>query len=304
MGFATAYPPETLEKPELERDWTRAQPRPDGVVDIMAQRTPNMAVVAYAATLVNAKSAGDSRLWIGSAGGIKVWVNGKLVHDKPGPRELLARQDAVGVRFEAGVNRILVKTEQTAAGWGFILEVDNADNRLPEVTDSSLPKIAQTPGQRLDPKQLPPDRELLALKGDAGRGRQVFLRSKANCASCHKVKGEGGEAGVGPALDGIGAKMGKDAILSEILRPSQSIAAPYYQWTILTKKGAALTGVIVEESAERVILKDAQGKATTVAVADIDERSRSDVSIMPELLVGELSRQDLADLLQFLAELR
>jgi putative heme-binding domain-containing protein len=303
-GFSKSLPPESLDKPELERDWTRAQPRPDGVVDVAAQRSPNTAVVAYAVSLVNAKTAGDGRLWVGSSGGIKLWVNGKLVHEKAGSRELAARQDVVPVRFEAGVNRILVKAEQKPTGWSFVVELDNSDNRLPETTDAALPKIAVSPGQRLDPKQLPPDRELLALKGDANRGRQVFLRSKANCASCHKVNGEGGANGVGPALDGIGVKMGRDAILSEILRPSQSIAPQYYQWTILTKKGTTSTGVIVEESAERMVLKDAQGNATTVVVADIEERTRSDVSIMPELLVGELSRQDLADLLQFLADLK
>jgi putative heme-binding domain-containing protein len=184
------------------------------------------------------------------------------------------------------------------------VELEDPLGKVAEATDASLPKVSAPASERLDPKKLPPDRELLALKGDAGRGRQVFLRSTANCASCHKIKGEGGEAGVGPSLDGLGAKMGRDAILSEILRPSQSIAQGYYQWTIVTRKGLALSGIITEETPERIVLKDAQGKATTVAKTDIDERTRSDVSIMPELLVGELTRQDLADLLQYLADLK
>jgi putative membrane-bound dehydrogenase-like protein len=303
-GFDKAYPPEQADKPELLPDWTRARADADGTVDLAAQRTPRIDVVAYAATLLNVKEATALRLWLGSAAGIKVWLNGKLVHARQGQRELAARQDVIAVSLVAGVNRLLVKTEQGAAGWAYVLELEDPLAKVVEVTDASIPKVSAPASERLDPNKLPPDRELLALKGDASRGRQVFLRSKANCASCHKIKGEGGEAGVGPTLDGIGNKMGRDAILSEILRPSQSIAQQYYQWTIATKKGVAVTGVIVEETPERVVLKDAQGKATTIAKADIDERTRSDVSIMPEQLVGELTRQELADLLQYLVDLK
>ena len=42
----------------------------------------------------------------------------------------------------------------------------------------------------------------------------------------------------------------------------------------------------------------------TIRKQDIEERTRSDVSLMPELLAGEFTRQELADLLQFLAELK
>lgn len=303
-GFDKTYPPETSDKPELLPDWTRARANPDAVIDIAVQRTPNTDVVAYAATLLNVKEACQARLWLGSGGGIKVWLNGKLVHAKTGQKELSARQDVVTLALPAGLNRLLVKTEQGRGGWAFIAEIEDPLGRIVEATDVSLPKVSAPASERLDPKKLPPDRELLALKGDPGRGRQVFLRSKANCAACHKIKGEGGAAGVGPTLDGLGAKMGRDAILSEVLRPSQSIGPTFFQSVVATKKGAALTGIIVEETPEQIVLKDAQGKPTTIAKKDIDERSRSDVSLMPELLVGELTRQDLADLLQYLADLK
>jgi putative heme-binding domain-containing protein len=72
----------------------------------------------------------------------------------------------------------------------------------------------------------------------------------------------------------------------------------------VTKKGSTVTGIIAEETPEKLVLKDAQGKATTIAKNDIEERTRSDVSLMPEQLLAELTRQELADLLQFLAELK
>jgi putative membrane-bound dehydrogenase-like protein len=303
-GFDKAYPPESADKPELSSDWTRGRANPDGIIDLAWQRSPRTDVLAYAATLVNAKEAFATRLWIGSSASLRVWVNGKLVHETKGPREVAARQEAVAVSLTAGVNRLLVKSDAGPKEWGFIVELEDPLGRVAEVTDQSLPKISAPPSERLDPKKLPPDRELLALKGDPGRGRQVFLRSKANCASCHQIKGEGGVMGVGPALDGIGVKMSREALLAELLRPSQSILQQYYAWTVETKAGVIATGIVVEDMPDRVVLKDAQGKATTIDKKDIAQRSRSDVSLMPELLVGELTRQDLADLLQYLADLK
>src|SRR5262249_46472985 len=149
-----------------------------------------------------------------------------------------------------------------------------------------------------------PAGNLRAAKGDAGGGQQVFLRPRAGGATCHKIKGEGGELGIGPALDGVAVKMSREALLAKILRPSQSILGQYYAWTIETKNGVISTGIIAEESPDRLVIKDLQGKTTTIGKQDIVERIRSDVSPMPELLIGELSRQDLADLLNYLAELK
>jgi putative heme-binding domain-containing protein len=296
--------PEQAAAPEQGRDWARARLNADAVIDVAAQRSPRTAVAAYAATLINARESFATRLWLGSSAGIKVWLNGKLLHERSGERSLSARQDSVPVTLRAGLNRLLVRVEAGGRNWDYIVEIEDPLGRALEVTDQSLPKISAPASERIDPKKLPPDRELLALKGDAERGRRVFLRTKANCASCHRVKDEGGATGIGPALDGLGVKMSREAILAEILRPSQSIGQQYYVWNIQTKDGKTTAGIIIEEQPDRLTLKDAQGKATTLRKQDIEERTRSEVSLMPELLAGEFTRQELADLLQFLAELR
>ena len=107
-----------------------------------------------------------------------------------------------------------------------------------------------------------------------------------------------------PGMRVDGLIFASEALLAKILRPSQSILQQYYAWTIETKSGVIATGIIAEEMADRLVLKDLQGKTTTIAKQEIEQRIRSDVSPMPELLVGELSRQDLADLLHFLGELK
>jgi putative heme-binding domain-containing protein len=301
---AKSYPPETADKPEQARDWTRARLNPGGAIDVAAQRSPRADVVAYAATLINTKEGFSTRLWVGSSAGIKIWLNNKLVYVQAAERSLTAREDSVPVTLDGGLNRLLVKTDAGAKGWGYLVELEDPLGRATEITDQSLPKISAPASERLDPKKLPPDRELLALKGDPERGRQVFLRSKANCASCHKIKGEGGASGVGPTLDALGVKMSREAILAEVLRPSQSIGQQYYVWNVQTRDGKTTAGIIIEEQPDRLTLKDAQGKMTTIRKQDIEERTRSDVSLMPELLAGEFTRQELADLLQFLAELK
>ena len=121
---------------------------------------------------------------MGSSAGIKIWLNGKLVHEQALERPLAARQDVAQVTLAAGVNRLLVRCDAGVKDWGCVVELEDPPGRATEITDSSLPKASAPASEPLDPKKLPPSRELLALKGDAACGRQVFLRAKANCASC------------------------------------------------------------------------------------------------------------------------
>lgn len=52
------------------------------------------------------------------------------------------------------------------------------------------------------------------------------------------------------------------------------------------------------------MLKDAQGKTIKVPSADIDRLVPQPRSLMPELLLRDLTTQQVADLLEFLASLR
>lgn len=53
----------------------------------------------------------------------------------------------------------------------------------------------------------------------------VELLHAHQCIACHQLGGEGGA--IGPALDGIGGRMGADAIRSAILDPAANIAPGY-----------------------------------------------------------------------------
>ena len=77
---------------------------------------------------------------------------------------------------------------------------------------------------------------ILALAGDAARGRAVFTANPAaQCKTCHKA-GDVGET-VGPDLTKIGAKYNKAALLDQILEPSKTIDPPYITHLVETKDG-------------------------------------------------------------------
>lgn len=131
-------------------------------------------------------------------------------------------------------------------------------------------------------------------KGDALAGVQVFKRV---CAQCHKLHGEGQE--VGPDIT-VNGRSTFDQLLSNVFDPSLVIGTSYQATTILTVKGRVLTGLLVEDSPERVVLKVQGGKLETIPRANIDDISLSKVSLMPEGVEKEMKAQEVADLFAYL----
>jgi uncharacterized repeat protein (TIGR03806 family) len=144
---------------------------------------------------------------------------------------------------------------------------------------------------------------VLSLAGDAARGRQIFLTNPAaQCKNCHRA-GDSGET-VGPDLTKIGAKYNKAAMLDQILEPSKTIDPPYVTHLLETKDARVFSGLLIERTERAVALKDAQGKLIKVSNAEIDQLVPQSRSLMPELLLRDLTAQQVADLLEFLARLQ
>lgn len=142
--------------------------------------------------------------------------------------------------------------------------------------------------------------EVLALGGHPGRGLELFHRN--TCASCHRVQGVGDW--VGPDLSSIGTKYGKSEMLYHILNPSGAINYNYVSYTLVLVDGRVLTGLITDQTAERLVLKTSQGQRIEIPSDEIEMKRAQNVSIMPANLVETLTEQDLADLLTYLETLR
>ena len=162
---------------------------------------------------------------------------------------------------------------------------------------------------------LPPDRrvprlgdsikpaELLAITGDPVRGKQIYLEaSGVACKSCHQVEGQGGQ--IGPPLDAIGKKYAKAEILENILTPSRKIDAKYQTYLVATSTGVIATGLLVEQSDDVVVLRDATGKDKRYRRAQVELLEPQQKSLMPEMLLRDFTAQQAADLLAYLASLK
>ena len=144
---------------------------------------------------------------------------------------------------------------------------------------------------------------ILTLRGDVARGRVLFTTNPAaQCKSCHKV-GEVGES-VGPDLTKIAAKYDRAALLDQILEPSKTIDPQYVSYLLETKDGRVLTGLVVEKNGREVVLKDAQGKTVRIPGGEVEHLVPQSRSLMPELLLRDLTAQQVADLLEYLTTLR
>lgn len=145
--------------------------------------------------------------------------------------------------------------------------------------------------------------EILKLKGDPVRGDAIFHQnSAAKCMSCHRIHGEGGA--VGPGLSTIGSKYDRPQLLETILKPSKAIAPEYVSYTVETKDGRVLGGLLSKKRDGEIELKDSQGKTTRLPRSSVESMVAQPISMMPELVLRDISAQDAADLLAYLATLR
>jgi uncharacterized repeat protein (TIGR03806 family) len=145
--------------------------------------------------------------------------------------------------------------------------------------------------------------ELLALPADAERGRQLFFRDGASsCKSCHRVHEVG--ANLGPDLSQIGKKYPPAELLTHLLEPSKLIDPKFILYTLETTDGRVLSGLVVERTEHEVVLRNAQNPALRFARNEIEQLTPQQKSMMPDLLLRDLSPQQAADLVAYLASLK
>ena len=131
--------------------------------------------------------------------------------------------------------------------------------------------------------------------GDPKAGRLAF---KKVCAQCHTIHGEG--ANVGPDLTSNG-RGSFDQLLSNVFDPSLVIGPGYQATTVVTTNGRSLTGLVTEDSPQRIVLKLPGGGQQAIPRGDVESTTVSKLSMMPEGIENLMSRKELADLFAFLS---
>jgi putative heme-binding domain-containing protein len=139
------------------------------------------------------------------------------------------------------------------------------------------------------------EHDMRGKSGDVANGRLIF--EKALCVKCHKYGNEG--EGVGPDLTTLAKRFKRADTLDSILYPSKVISDQYRSSLITTTRGQQLNGLAATQGdTVTVLLND--GSKVSLKRDEIESQTASLVSVMPERLLDNLSREEIADLFAFL----
>jgi putative heme-binding domain-containing protein len=112
------------------------------------------------------------------------------------------------------------------------------------------------------------------------------------------IYGQGGK--VGPDITSNG-RASFDQLLSNVFDPSLVIGPDYQVFTVVAKDGRNLTGLIVENNEQRVVIRMAGDAEEAVPRSNVEYTRVSKLSMMPEGVEAIFSKKDLADLFAFLS---
>jgi putative heme-binding domain-containing protein len=177
--------------------------------------------------------------------------------------------------------------------------VTHPDVQVRDLFEKFLPDEKRA--KRLGSVIRPP--EILSLTGDTDRGKELFFNTAGvQCKSCHRIADTGST--LGPELTHIGTKYNRAQLLESILEPSKLIDPKYVTYLVETTQGLVHTGLLVEKTEDEVVLRDAQDKEIRIAARDVQQLVPQRQSIMPELLLRDMTAAQVADLLEYLESLK
>ena len=145
---------------------------------------------------------------------------------------------------------------------------------------------------------------ILLLSGDPVRGaRLVAADGKlASCQACHFIQGQGRH--FGPDLSRIGAQQNAAQLLESLIAPSKTIG-PLYRTTIFElRDGTSHAGFVRARGANEIVLTIPSGQSIKLKHADLASEKTLPTSLMPEGQLQELTSQEAADLVAYLASLK
>ena len=132
--------------------------------------------------------------------------------------------------------------------------------------------------------------------GDATRGAALFTRRA--CLQCHN-----GRSALGPDLAGVSSRFSRDDLFIAIVAPSRDVSNRYQTTVVSTKDGKSYSGLIVYESTDGFLLRNSSGQTFRIEAAQVDEKRKSPVSLMPSGLLKGLTSGDYADLYAYMRSL-
>ncbi len=221
----------------------------------------------------------------------------KVVKDKQSAYTLLATSDdpRAAELFLSGLKQL----DQVKPGAKLDL-LEGAALRKEEAVVSALAAYNAS----LDPANLMAPFLPTLQGGDAKRGKTIFMTHAAGqCAKCHKLGGDGGEAG--PDLSDLGARHDRQYILESLVNPS-AVVVPGYGLTLVSlKNGDNVGGALLKEDEKSITVRVPDEKDSSkqiervISLEEIASR-QPPVSAMPPMAFI-LTKKETRDLVAFLA---
>ncbi|HZE96649.1 MAG TPA: family 16 glycoside hydrolase [Planctomycetota bacterium] len=186
------------------------------------------------------------------------------------------------------------RTDLTAASVRQLGDLNDAE--INSWIEKEWGAVRPTPEARL--KEIATWKQFLVSspKGDPRKGRVMFAKT---CMQCHTLFDAGGK--VGPELTGAN-RQDMDYLLSNILDPSAVVGKDYQATTIRTKSERVVTGLIKAEDNNAVTLQT-ENDILIIPKTEIDARKLSEISMMPEGLLANMSKEDARNLVAYLQQL-
>jgi putative heme-binding domain-containing protein len=120
--------------------------------------------------------------------------------------------------------------------------------------------------------------------------------------ACHTTAN--GQVPKGPHLVDIGKRSKKSELLESVIKPSAKIAQGFDTYLFQTVQGKVYSGFVTGESAQEVQIRQTNGVPVNLDKKNIDERVKSQGSMMPVGLANNLTPEQLADLVAYLQSLK
>lgn len=205
----------------------------------------------------------------------------------------------------AGLGRKLLAAVQSAPGFRSLAA--ETVRKVMRGYPDDVRALAEPVAKKLDVDTAQMKEKLDAMasvleKGNLRSGREVFFGKKAGCTACHTVAGEGGK--VGPDLTKIGSiRAGRD-LLEAIVFPSATFARGYEPFLIRTKSGAVHDGLVARETPDAIYLFTAERVEKRIPRSSVEVIQQSKISIMPQGLDAQITREELRDLIAYLRSLQ
>lgn len=146
--------------------------------------------------------------------------------------------------------------------------------------------------------------QLAMEKGNAERGKELFYKSAAACATCHDPVA--GAQRIGPDLKAMTTSITAAELIDSVLRPSNRIDKDFAQVNVLTTDGTIRTGIRISEDDKSLVIRNlADPQPITIPQDEIEEVIQSRTSLMPANLVQTLkNREEFYDLMKYVLEVR